>query len=349
VTVVERREASPDASRQAWYLRAYRGTKSFRPVLVLVVLLVAVLSVLQPAFLTVGNLTNLVNGVAILWIVSMGMTFVVLSGGIDLSLAALATLSGVSLGFLVTSGIPALIAIPSVVVGGAVLAAVVNGLPIGLLRMSFFVVTLATGLAITGFINLLTSGRTQPITDGTVISLAIGRPLGVPNSILIMAVIFAAALFVQRSTYFGRDVYAVGGSYGASRLSGINVPWVIVGVYAISGMCAALGGVLQVGRVGAATALVDMSLPLQAAAAVLLGGTALVGGAGGVGGTALGVIFIGVLQNGLSISGVPSFWQQVVTGVILFWAVLGDRFRVSEWLRSRADQRSRLRATAPPA
>lgn len=321
--------------RAPWYVRAYHGTRLFRPVLILVVLLVIGLSVIQPAFLTVGNLTNLFNGVAILWIVSMGMTFVVVSGGIDLSLGAIATLAGVLLAFMLTGGIPALVAIPVVVIGCAVIAAIVNGLSIGVLRLSFFVVTLATGLAITGLINLLTSGRTQPVSDPVVIGLAIGRPLGVPNSILLMAVVFVIMLYLQRSTYFGRDLYAVGGSYPASRLSGINVPWVLVTVYGVAGMLAALGGVLQVGRVGAASAIVDFALPLNAAAAVLLGGTSLLGGVGGVGGTALGVIFIGVLQNGLSISGVPSFWQQVVTGVILFWAVLGDRLRVASLFRSR--------------
>jgi ribose/xylose/arabinose/galactoside ABC-type transport system permease subunit len=137
-------------------------------------------------------------------------------------------------------------------------------------------------------------------------------------------------LYVQSRTYFGRDVYACGGNVTAARLSGISVARTTIAVYAIAGACAALGGIVAVGRTGAATPQVDTSLALQAIAAVLLGGTSLAGGAGGVGGTVLGVLFIGTLQNGLSIAGVQSFWQQILTGIVLIAAVLGDRIGLSQ-------------------
>ncbi len=163
-----------------------------------------------------------------------------------------------------------------------------------------------------------------------------------------MIVTFVIALYVQHRTYWARDVYAIGGSVVAARLSGIRTSLILMSVYGLSGACAALGGIIATGRIGAATPQPDPNLPLQAIAAVLLGGTSLLGGQGGVGGTALGVLFIGILQNGLSISGVSSFWQQVITGVILVAAVLGDRISLSGGL---AGLRTRLRArsvAAPP-
>jgi len=140
-----------------------------------------------------------------------------------------------------------------------------------------------------------------------------------------MIVSFLIALYVQHRTYWARDVYAIGGSIVAARLSGIRTSLTLISVYALAGGCAALGGVITTGRIGAAAPQPDPNLPLQAIAAVLLGGTSLLGGQGGVGGTALGVLFIGILQNGLSIAGLSSFWQQVVTGVILVVAVGGDQ------------------------
>ena len=138
---------------------------------------------------------------------------------------------------------------------------------------------------------------------------------------------FIVAFVILRWTYFGRDVYAVGGNSDAARLSGINVGWTLICVYAIAGLCAALAGVIQAGRLGAASPLVGADIPLDAAAGVLLGGTSFLGGVGGVTGTVVGVLFIGTLQNGLSIAGVQSFWQQIVTGAILIVAVGIDRIQ----------------------
>jgi ribose/xylose/arabinose/galactoside ABC-type transport system permease subunit len=132
---------------------------------------------------------------------------------------------------------------------------------------------------------------------------------------------------VLRWTYFGRDIYAVGGNIEAARLSGINVPRTLMLAYGIAGLGAGIAGVIEVGRLGAASPQVGGDIPLNAAAAVLLGGTSFLGGVGGVTGTAVGVLFIGTLQNGLSIAAVSSFWQQVVTGAILIVAIGIDRIQ----------------------
>ena len=179
------------------------------------------------------------------------------------------------------------------------------------------------------------------VTAPIVGTLATDTVLGCPVPIVIMALSLVVARFVLTRSYFGRDIYAVGGSPTAARLSGIRVPLTLICVYALVGGCAALAGVLTVGQVGSATPTVDPTLPLQAIAAVLLGGTALTGGVGDVTGTALGVLFIAILQNGLGLAGISSNWQDVLTGVILILAVGGGKLHLGQvFTRSRSIRRA---------
>jgi ribose transport system permease protein len=227
-----------------------------------------------------------------------------------------------------------------------VLGAVVNGGLIGRFRLSFFVVTLASMTGLTGAVNLWSGTQSFTVNSPVALDIGVNAILGVPAPIWIMIIAFGLSLWLQRWTYFGRDVYAVGGSLKAARLSGVRTTRTLITVYGISAFCAAIAGIITVGRIGVAAPNVDANLPLQAIAAVLLGGTSLVGGSGGVGGTVLGVIFLGMLQNGLSIAGVPSFWQQVVTGIILVLAVLGDHLGI---IGDRLRRRGRRGAGDPPA
>jgi ribose/xylose/arabinose/galactoside ABC-type transport system permease subunit len=213
------------------------------------------------------------------------------------------------------------------VVAAAVIGGGVNGVLIGRVGLSFFVVTLGTLSLYRGIVNIWSDTKTTYISAPLVDDIGFGKLLGIPIPIWIMIGTFFVAYVVLRWTYFGRDVYAVGGNISAARLSGINVPRTLIFVYAIAGLCAGLAGVIQAGRLGAASPLVGESTPLDAAAAVLLGGTSFLGGVGGVSGTAVGVLFIGTLQNGLSIAAVSSFWQQVVTGAILIIAIAIDRIQ----------------------
>jgi ribose transport system permease protein len=238
---------------------------------------------------------------------------------------AVAALTGILLAKLLALNIPGGVVILVCLLFGLGVGLVVNGLLIGCLRLSFFVVTLASMIAISGVVSLWANTQSFFVTAPAILAIGSQDWIGIPIAVWIMIGIFVIALYVQERTFFGRDVYAVGGSIIAARLSGVRTSRTVVAVYAISGMCAALAGIFGVGRIGAASPTPDNTVALQAAAAVLLGGTSLLGGSGGVGGTALGVLFIGVLQNGLSIAGVQSFWQEVVTGVILVAAVLGDR------------------------
>ncbi len=325
-TAIGRPPARTDPSlvRAVW-----NRTRSFRAVLVLLIGLVVVLSLREPSFFTLVNLQDIATSVAVLWIVALGATFVQLSGGIDLSSGTVAALAGICLAKLVGTGLPGALVIVIVIAFGAAVGAVVNGLPVGIFRLNVFVVTLASMTAITGVVSLWSGTQSTYVTSPAVGWLAISNFLGTPMPIWIMAVAFLLFLYVQTRTYFGRDIYAVGGSITAARLSGIRTSRTLVIVWAIEGAMAALAGIIAVGRIGAAAPQPDNTLPLNAIAAILLGGSALTGGIGGVGGTVLGVLFIGVLQNGLSLSGVPTNWQQVVTGIILVAAVLGDRMQNS--------------------
>jgi ribose/xylose/arabinose/galactoside ABC-type transport system permease subunit len=313
--------------------RAWDACRHFRPVLIVTVLLFIVLAVTQSRFATSTNLQNLLTAISVLWIVSLGMTFVVMTAGADLSVGALAALAGIFFAKIVAAGIPGWPALALTCLFGFIVGAVINGFCVGKLGMSFFVVTLASMIGLTGVVNLWSNTQSFIVESQVPSVLGVNKYAGLPAPIWIMIASLLVMLYLQQFTYFGRHVYAVGGSLKAARLSGIRTPRTIMGVYAVSALCATIGSVITIGRIGVAAPTVDVNLPLQAIAAVLLGGTSLSGGTGGVGGTAIGVLFIGVLQNGLSIAGVQSFWQQVITGLILLLAVMIDQVGTPTWLR----------------
>ncbi|HYY22185.1 MAG TPA: ABC transporter permease [Thermoleophilaceae bacterium] len=330
---VERRRAGifglPEVARRA---RATATAQRFLAVFLLVVAMFVYFSVTEDRFFTSGNIDALLTSASILWVVSIGLTFVMITGGFDLSLGSLVALTGIALGAFVNDlRLPIGVAVVLILLFGLALGAGVNGFLIGRVGLSFLVVTLGTLTLFQGLTNLWSGTKTQQVLSSFLDSLAFDKLLGIPIPVWIMVGVFLIALYVQRSTYFGRDMYAVGGSADAARLSGIKVSRTIIVVYGIAGLLAALGGVLQVARIGAASPVVGQTIIFNAAAAVLLGGTSFAGGIGGVGGTAVGVLFLATLQNGLSVSGVQDFWQQIITGAILIVAVTLDRIQREGW------------------
>lgn len=305
--------------------RAWATRTRFVGVLVLLVALFVTFSITHDTFFTTANIRNLLTSIAILWVVSLGLTFVMLTGGFDLSLGSMLALAGfIFVGFYLKLHVPAGIALALTLASGAALGGGINGLLIGRVGLSFLVVTIGTLSLFGGTVQLVSETKTTPLISSMLDAIGFNTALGIPLSVWVMIVTFAISLFVLRSTYFGRDVYAVGGNPKASRLSGVRVTRTVVAVYAIAGAAAALGGMLQVARIGAASPLVGQTIIFDATAAVLLGGTRLGGGVGGVSGTAIGVLFLGVLQNGLSLSGLASAWQEVISGAIVILAVLFD-------------------------
>lgn len=297
----------------------------FFVVLVVLVLMIIFFSITQEKFLSGPNISAILTSSSILWIASMGLTFVMLSGGFDLSIGSMLALTGIGMGwFLNEAGLPVALAIIATIALGAILGGLVNGILIGKLGLSFLVVTLGSLILFRGLTNFWSQSKTTQVISPFLDALAYGSTFGVPNPVWVMLATYLVMLYVQKYTFFGRDIYAVGGNMEAARLSGIRTSRTLIAVYAISGGLAALAAVMQDARIGAASPQVGENLVFSAAAAVLLGGTAFSGGVGGVSGTVVGVLFLGVLQNGLSVAGVESYWQQIITGLILIGAITLD-------------------------
>lgn len=307
-------------------VRVYAGALSA------LIVLVAYLTATQPFFLTRANIYNILSGNSDLMLISVGLTFVVLSAGFDLSVGAMAAAAGLAVYESFQAGLPSGVAVIVALVLGAVVGGGVNGVLIGKFKLNFFVVTLGMMSLVSGAVEVITNGETETIGNtGFFYSIGNGSLLGVPVPIWISLAVLVLAALVLNHTPFGRAVYAVGGNAEAARLAGINVTLVLILVYAIAGLGAALAGVVDASRLASAAPSSGSALTLTAAAAVLLGGTSFFGGIGGVAGTLVGFLLISVLQNGLGLMGVSAFWQGVVTGSVLIAAVALDR------LQTRAD------------
>ena len=308
--------------------RARIALLNYIGVLAVLIGLIVFFTVKQAQFATYGNFINILETNAVLLIVSVGLTFTLLVGGFDLSIGGVLALSGVLLSVLLHSGVPTVAAIVLLVLAGVLWGATVTGIPIAVLDVSFFVVTLGVLVATRGLAFVITRGEVKGLYNEKLLrSIGAGTVGGIPYPVIIAVVILLAAIIVTRYTGYGRMIYAVGGNREAARLAGINVTMVRLSTYAISAGLAALAGVLEAGRLAAASPDVDQGIEFSAAAAVLLGGTSFVGGIGTMLGTFLGVIFLGVLQNGLIIESISVYWQGVITGAVLFASVLIDRFR----------------------
>lgn len=297
---------------------------NFLGAVIALLILVVVLSASESTFLTAANWRNVLVTNGSLFLVAVGMTFVMLSAGFDLSLGAILAGSEELLYRLLSAGVPAWLTIVLVPLAGFAVGALVNGFLIGALKLNFFVVTLGSMTLIYGLVDVISNGASQTITSNTLNRLGNGTLFGVPMPIVIVAVVLLLAGFVLRWTSYGRAVFGVGGNREAAHLAGIRVPLVIMSVYGIGGLCAALAGMVEAGRLVSATPTAGSSIALIAGAAVLLGGTSLFGGVGGMSGTVVGVFVIAILGNGVNLLGVSNFWQDVVTGAVLIGAILLD-------------------------
>ncbi|MBB3953924.1 ABC transporter permease [Novosphingobium sediminicola] len=315
----------------------------FRTVLALV-LVIAIFAALAPNFLTVANALIMLKHIAIVAILAIGMSFVILTGGIDLSVGSIAGLAGMVAGALIINGLPltalGVVVYPSVpaVVGLVLLVGVgiglFNGLLINRFQVAPFIATLGTLYMARGAAMLMSNGETFPNLIGNPAlgnegfsRIGAGLLLGIPAPVWLLAVIAAGAAFVAGSTTFGRRVYAVGGSERAALLSGVRVDRVKYAVYAISGAMAALVGVLIASDLVAAHPASGESFELNGIAAVVLGGASLTGGRGTIVGTLIGACVIGVLGDGMVMVGISEFWQMVIKGGVIVTAVVLDRLQ----------------------
>lgn len=300
-------------------------TQKLGPLLGLIILVVIV-SILNPSFLEPLNILNLLRQVAINALIAFGMTFVILTGGIDLSVGAILALSSALTAGMMVSGLdPILAIIIGCILGG--LMGTVNGLFITKGKMAPFIATLATMTIFRGLTLVFTGGN--PITglgDNYLFQLfGRGYFLGIPVPAITMIITFVVLFIILHKTPFGRKTYAIGGNEKAALISGIKVPKVKIVIYSLSGMLAALAGAILTSRLNSAQPTAGTSYELDAIAAVVLGGTSLSGGKGRIFGTLIGALIIGTLNNGLNLLGVSSFYQMVVKGIVILIAVLLDR------------------------
>ncbi len=319
---------------------SYRAIAARFHSLLALLLMVLAFSIFADGFFSADNFWTVMRQISVNTCLSVGMTLVILTGGIDLSVGSVLALSGAIMAGLLKSGTelpafdlyigyhaPAAIAIGILV--GASLGAF-NGVAITQFKVPPFVATLAMLTIARGLTRLYTGGEAITGLGETFVRIGSGRLLGVPNQVWIAAGIVVAASILLRKTRLGRYIYAVGGNEVAAKLSGVNVKKVKLLVYTIAGGLSAVGGLIVTSRLNSATPVAGEGFELDSIAAVVIGGTSLSGGRGSVFGTVLGALIIGVLNSGLVIMGVDPFWQTVIKGLVILLAVVVDRLHVRE-------------------
>lgn len=297
------------------------------PLLGLVVLVI-VLSVLSPFFLTVNNTFNVLQQISVLAILALGSTAVIISGGIDLSVGAVLGLAGVVTGWTFQqAGMPMGVAIATGLGVGAGVG-LVNGIMITVGRLPPFIATLATLSMARGLALVVSNGEPISGYPHWFVQIELFDLFGVvPGSVLIVAVLYLVGWAYLRYRPAGRALFAIGGDEEVARLSGLSVTRVKLKVYAVAGLLSALGGIVLVARLDSAQPTAGAGAELDVIAAVVIGGASLSGGTGSITGTFVGALIIGVLRNGLNLLNVSAFWQQVVIGAVIAGAVMTDALR----------------------
>ncbi|GEM01083.1 ribose transport system permease protein [Halolactibacillus halophilus] len=294
--------------------------------LVGLLIIVVIISIIDPGFLSAGNLLNVFRQVSINAMIAFGMTFVILTGGIDLSVGSTLALSSAVSASLLASGLDPILAVLAGLISGAILGAI-NGIVIAKGHVAPFIATLATMTIFRGLTLVVTDRR--PISglgDSTFFQMiGKGYLFGIPVPVVLVGIVFIILFLVLKKTTLGRRIYAVGGNEEAAILSGIHSDRVKIFAYSLIGFLSSVAGMILTSRLSSAQPTAGESYELDAIAAVVLGGTSLSGGKGKIVGTLIGVLIIGVLNNGLNLLGVSSTFQQVVKGSVILLAVLVDR------------------------
>ena len=283
-----------------------------------------IISLITPQFLTLSNLTIIVTQVSINALLAFGVTFVIITGGIDLSLGSIVAVTGVTSAMLAhPDSYPVLIPIVMGLLAGLLMGAF-NGFIITKSKIAPFIVTLGTMTIGRGLALILSDGRPVSNLSDSFNYLGSGTVFGIPFLILIFILVFALCSIILSKTILGRHIYAIGGNEQAARASGINIDRVKLSVYSISGLLAGLAGILLASRITTGQPNAGAGFELDAIAAVVIGGTSTAGGRGTMTGTLIGVLLIGVINNGLDLLNVTSYYQQVVMGIIIIGAVIVD-------------------------
>lgn len=302
------------------------------------IFLVLALSAISPEFRTASNFLNLLRQASFNGLIAFGMTCVILTGGIDLSVGSTFALAAIICAEMIMAGMPALVAVVAALACGALLG-MVSGLLVTKGRLQPFIATLITMTAYRGMAMILTDGKpisrlAEHCSSGAFAFKAMGKgnlvsiftdAIKIPIPAIILIVVFLGFYFLLNYTTYGRRIYATGSNEKCAALVGVNINKVKLNVYAISGLMSALAGLLMISRVNSAQPNLGVGYELDAIAAVALGGTSMNGGRGKIAGTVAGVLIIAVLNNGLNILGVTSYYQEVIKALVILIAVLSDR------------------------
>lgn len=288
------------------------------------IVLCVVITIVSPAFMTLSNITNIFTQVSTNAIIAIGMTFVILTGGIDLSVGSTVAISGALAASILksTNNIPLAIlvaAITGIVIG------LINGILISKGKLQAFIVTLATMTIFRGATLVFTNGTPISKLSETFVKIGNGKIGFIPIPVIITIIILIISIYLLTQTRFGRYLYALGGNEDSAKLSGINTNKIKTLVYVISGFASSIAGIIITSRIGSASPNAGTSFELDAIAAVVIGGTSLSGGEGKITGTIIGALIIGVLNNGLNLMNVSPFYQSIVKGLVILIAVLLDK------------------------
>lgn len=320
-----------DRSQHAERARTLIRALGMLPVLVL---LAIGFELLTDRFMTVNNLSIVTQQASINIVLAAGMTFVILTGGIDLSVGSI--LATAAMGAVIASLWPGLgwLGVP-IGMGLGLLFGILNGTLVAYVGLPPFIVTLGSLTAVRGVARLMGEDTTVFNPELPFDVIGVGSVAGIPILAIIAFVVILVSWFILRRTVLGTWIYATGGNVNAARLTGIKVSLVLLFVYAMSGLMAGLGGVMSAARLYAANGLqLGQAYELDAIAAVILGGTSFVGGVGSIWGTLIGALIIAVLSNGLILTGVSDIWQFIIKGLVIIAAVALDRFRLKGGART---------------
>jgi ribose/xylose/arabinose/galactoside ABC-type transport system permease subunit len=291
--------------------------------LLVIIVLMTIMSFVRPVFLTSGNLVNVLRQVSMNGVLAVGITFVIMTGGIDLSIGSIVAVTSVIIGRLLEQGhgLPLAISLGMI---AAILFGLVNGLLIAFGKLPPFIATLSTMSIARGFAMVYSNGRPYLIQVESFLAIGKGSSFGVPNPIWILLAVCVIAYIILNFTIFGRHVYAFGGNRQAAKLAGVRTRLTEVMVYVISGTLAGITAIILSARISSGQPTAGQSYEMDAIAATAIGGTSMLGGSGSLGGTIMGFIILGIMINSLTLLGVSSFYQQIVKGFIIIAAVMLD-------------------------
>ncbi|WAX70796.1 ribose ABC transporter permease [Gallibacterium anatis] len=297
--------------------------------IIALLVLIAIVSSISPNFFTIDNLLNILRQTSVNAIIAVGMTFVILTAGIDLSVGSILALTGAVAASLVNMELSIFVVIPLVLLFGTLLGGI-SGVIVAKGKVQAFIATLVTMTLLRGVTMVYTDGRPISLGFSDVADqfsfLGTGYLLGIPFPIWLMAIIFIVAWYLLKHTPIGRYIYALGGNEAATSLSGINVDKVKIFAYAVSGLLATVAGLIVTSRLSSAQPTAGVSYELDAIAAVVVGGTSLMGGKGRITGTLIGALIIGFLNNALNLLDISSYYQMIAKSIVILLAVLTDHF-----------------------